>query len=179
VAQLLEKRTKGKSARDAEAKVILRSTILLKCLRSNGKVFMMAIKKFYKFSDWKSTKDNHNIGPQTEAILLVFYDLPCFFSRTELELFLGYKSSNHNVDGALTKMLEEKMLIKTNNRVKTEIYYLGHFAMQALDRTKVPDVDARQNQFLKSIKIRSDNGYRVRNKRQNPARASSSNKRQE
>jgi hypothetical protein len=54
---------------------------------------MMAMKKYYKFSEWKSTKENckenHNIGPQTEAILLVFYNIPCFFSQTELELFLG------------------------------------------------------------------------------------------
>jgi hypothetical protein len=56
------------------------------------------MKEFYKFSDWKITKENRNIGPQTEAILLVFYDIPCFFSRTEHELFLGYKSPNHNVD---------------------------------------------------------------------------------
>jgi hypothetical protein len=70
-------------------------------------------------------------------------------------------------------MVEEKMLIKTINKVKTEIYYLGHFAMEALHREKVPDVDARQNQFQEFITIRSDNGFRVRNKRQNTARTSS------
>jgi hypothetical protein len=140
---------------------------------------MTAMKDWYDFSDWKSIKDNHNTGPQTEAILLVFYDIPCFFSQTELELFLGYKSPNHNVDGALTKMVGKRLLVKTTNKVKTEIYYLGHFAMQALDRTKLPDKDARQNQFQESINICSDNGYRVRNKRQNTARTSSSNKNQE
>jgi hypothetical protein len=179
MAQLLEKRTEEKVASDEEAKATLRSTILLECHRSNGKVFMTAMKKFYKFSNWKSTKDNHNIGPQTEAILLVFYDIPCFFSQTELDVFLGYVSPNHNVDGALIKMVEEEMLVKASNKVGTPMYYLGHFAMQALDRTKLPDKDARQNQFLESIKIRSDNGHRVRNKRQNTARTSSSNKRPE
>jgi hypothetical protein len=140
---------------------------------------MTAMKKYYELPNWKSTKstkDNRNIGPQTEAILLVFYTIPCFFSQTELDVFLGYVSPNHNVDGALIKMVEEEMLVKASNKVGTPIYYLGHFAMQALDRTKLPDKDARQNQFLESIKIRPDNGHRVRNKRQNTARTSSSNK---
>jgi hypothetical protein len=140
---------------------------------------MMAIKKYYEFSDWKSTKDNRNIGPQTEALLLVFYNIPCFFSQSEPEVFLGYVSPNHNVDGDLVKMVEEEMLVKATNKVGTQIYYLGHFAMQALDRTKLPDKDARQNQFQESINIPSDNGHRVRNKRHNTARTSSSNKRQE
>jgi hypothetical protein len=179
MAQLLEKCTEGKAASDVEAKASLRSTILLECHRSDGKVFMTAMKKYYEFSDWKSTKYNPNIGPQTEAILLVFYDIPYFFSQTELNIFLGYVSPNHNVDGALIKMVEEEMLVKASNKVGTLICYLGHFAMQALDRTKLPDKDARQNQFQESIKIRSDNGHRVRNKRQNTARTSSNNMRQE
>jgi hypothetical protein len=82
--------------------------------RSNGKVFMTAMKPYYEFYNWKSTKstkDNRNIGPQTEAILLVFYDIPCFFSQTELEDFLGYVSPNHNVDGALIKTVEKEMLV--------------------------------------------------------------------
>jgi hypothetical protein len=118
--------------------------------------------------------------PQTEAILLVFYDIPCFFSQAEIELFLGYKSPNHNVDGALTKMGGKRLLVKTTNKVRTEIHYLGHFAMQLLHRDKIPHVDdTRQNQFLESITIRSENGFRVRNNRQNITRTSSSNKRQE
>jgi hypothetical protein len=177
--QLIEKDTKAKKAREAEARATFRSEILLECHRAHGKDFITAMKKFYKFADWKITKENHNIGPQTEAILLVFYNIPSFFSRTELKIFLGYKSPNQNVDGALTKMVEKRLLVKTTNKVKTEIYYLGHFAMQLLHRDKVPDVDVRQNQYLESITIRSDNGYRVRNKRQNTARTSSSNKRQE
>jgi hypothetical protein len=179
MAQLLKKSTKGKAARDAEAKATFWSTILLKCHQSNGKVFMTAMKKYYEFSDWKSTKDTCNIGPQTEAILLVFYDIPCFFSQMELEVFLGYVSPNHNVDGALIKMVEKETLVKASNKVGTPIYYLGQFAMLALDRTKLPDKDSRQNQFLESINIRTDNGYRVRNKRQTTARTSSSNKQQE
>jgi hypothetical protein len=76
-------------------------------------------------------------------------------------------------------MAEEEMLVKSTNKVGTQIYYLGHFATQALDRTTLPDKDARQNQFLESINIRTDNGHRVRNNRQNITRTSSSNKRPE
>jgi hypothetical protein len=139
----------------------------------------MAMKEFYEFSDWKITKENRNIGPQTEAILLVFYGIPYFFSRTELELFLGYKSPNHNVDGALTKMVEKRLPVKTTNKVKTEINYLGHFVMQSLHRDKVPQVDNRQDKYLESITIRTENGHRFRNNRHNITRTSSSNKRQE
>jgi uncharacterized protein YlaN (UPF0358 family) len=63
MTQLLDKHTRAKAAREAEDKATLRSTILLKCHRSYGKSFMTAMKKYYEFSDWKSTKDNRNIGP--------------------------------------------------------------------------------------------------------------------
>jgi hypothetical protein len=76
-------------------------------------------------------------------------------------------------------MVEEKMLVKATNKVGTEIYYLGHFAMQSFQRDKVPNVDSRPDKYQESIIIRSDNGFRVRNKRQDTARTSSSNKRQE
>jgi hypothetical protein len=77
--QLFKKDTNAKAAREAEAKATCRSTILLKCQRSYGKAFIKAMKNWYEFSGWKSTKDNRKIGPQTEAILLVFYDISCFF----------------------------------------------------------------------------------------------------
>jgi hypothetical protein len=140
---------------------------------------MTAMKTYYEFSDWKSTKDTRNIGPQTEAILLVFYDIPCFFSQMEFKVFLGYVSPNHNVDGAIVKMVEKEIRVRATNKVGTPIYYLGKVAMQALDLTKITDVDARQNKFLESINIFSDNRYRVRNKRQATARTSANNKRQE
>jgi hypothetical protein len=60
----------------------------------------------------------------------------------ELEVFLGYVSPNHNVDGALIKMVEKDMLVKASNKVGAPIYYLGHFAMEALDCIKLPDKDA-------------------------------------
>jgi hypothetical protein len=74
-------------------------------------------------------------------------------------------------------MVEKRLLIKTtNNKVKTEIYYLGHFAMQSLHREKVPHKDSRQDKYLESIAIRSENGHRFRNNSQNTTRTSSSNK---
>jgi hypothetical protein len=95
-----------------------------------------AMKKWHKFSDWKTTNNSRNIGPQTEAILLVLFDIPCFFSRSELEVFLGYKSPNHNVEVALTKMVETKMLIIATNKVGTEVYFLGNFGRQTLQPTR-------------------------------------------
>jgi hypothetical protein len=137
------------------------------------------MKTWYNFSEWKSTNNNRNIGPQTKAILLVFFDIPCFFSQTELKVFLGFKSPNHNVDGALTKIVEETMLVKATNKVGTEEYYLGNFGRQSLQRDKLPNVDSRPDKYQESINIRSDNGHRVRNKRQATARTSSNNKQQE
>jgi biopolymer transport protein ExbD len=162
-----------------EAMAALCSEVQLECHRSSDKAFIKAMKTWYKFSEWKSTNNNRNIGPQTEVILLIFFNITCFFTRTELEVFLGYKSPNHNVDGALTKMVEEKMLVIATNKVGTEVYYLGNFSRQSLQRDKLPNVDSRPDKYQESINIRSDNGYRVRNKRQTTARTSSSNKRQE
>jgi hypothetical protein len=177
--QLDEKVTEANNARQAEAMVALRSEVQLECHRSSGKAFIKAMKTWYKFSEWKTTNNNRNIGPQTEAILLVLFDIPCFFSRTELEVFLGYKSPNHNVDGALTKMVEELMLIKSTNKVGTEVYFLGNFGRQSIQRDKLPNVDYRPNKYQASINICSDNGHRVRNKRQATARTSFNNKQQE
>jgi uncharacterized protein YukE len=93
--QLDKKVIEAKKAKQLEDTTDLRSKLLLDCHRTSGKEFITAMKKWYNYSNWKSTKstkDNRNIGPQTEAILLVLFDIPCFFSRTELEVFLGYKS---------------------------------------------------------------------------------------
>jgi hypothetical protein len=106
--QLDEKVTEANNAKQVEATTALRSKVQLECHRSSVKALIKAMKTWYKFSEWKTTNNNRNIGPQTEAILLVLFDIPCFFSRTELEVFLGYTSPNHNVNGALTKMVEEK-----------------------------------------------------------------------
>jgi hypothetical protein len=57
MTQLLEKHTKAKTSREAEANATLRSTILLECHRSYGKSFMTAMKKYYESTDWKSTQE--------------------------------------------------------------------------------------------------------------------------
>jgi hypothetical protein len=177
--QLDKKVTKANKAKQLEDTKALGSKLQRECHRNNGKGFITAIRKWYKYSNWKSTKstkDNRNIGPQTEAILLVFFNIPCFFSRTELEVFLGYKSPNHNIEGALSKMVETKMLILANNKVGTEVYNLGYFGRQTINRWNLPNVDYRPDQHQEFIVIRADNGLRVRNKRQATARSSLNNK---
>jgi hypothetical protein len=177
--QLDERVTEANNAKQLEATAALRSKVQLEFHRSSGKAFIKAMKTWYSFSEWKTTNNNHNIGPQTEAILLVLFDIPCFFSRKELEVFLGYKSPNHNVEGALSKMVEEKMLILATNKVGTEVYNLGYFGRQTINRWNLPNVDNRPDQHQASIVIRADNGLRVRNKRQATARTSLNNKQQE
>jgi hypothetical protein len=76
-------------------------------------------------------------------------------------------------------MVEETMLIKSTNKVGTEVYFLGNFGRQSLQRDKLPNVDYRPNKYQASINICSDNGHIVRNKRQATARTSSINKQQE
>jgi hypothetical protein len=123
------------------------------------------MKEFYDYADWKMTRENRNIGSQMEVILCVFYNFPCYFSRTELKVFLGYKSPNHNVDGALLKMVQELMIFKTHNKVGTEIYYLGNFGMKLLGRHKTPEKNSRTAKYIHHIVIRSENGHRVINNR--------------
>jgi hypothetical protein len=55
--------------------------------------------------------DKCRVSKQMEVILYVFYDLPCFFSIAELEVFLGYRANKNNVAGALHLMEEVGMII--------------------------------------------------------------------
>jgi hypothetical protein len=81
----------------------------------NGATFTNTMKEWFKYQTWvhPCNKDTRLVGTQTEAILYVFFDIPCFFSKVELENFLGVIPPNHNVGAALLKMLEAKMIIKT------------------------------------------------------------------
>jgi hypothetical protein len=154
--QLDKKVNKANKAKQLEDTTALRSKLQLDCHRTSGKGFIKTMKDWFNYSNWKSiksTKDNRNIGPQTEAILLVLFDIPCFFSRTELKVFLGYKSPNHNIEGALSKMVETKMLIIATNKVGTEVYYLGNFSRQSIARYNLPNVDSRPEQYQVSIDI--------------------------
>jgi hypothetical protein len=71
------------------------------------------------------------------------------------------------------------MLVKATNKVGTEVYFLGNFGRQSLQRDKLQNVDSRPDKYQETINIRSDNGHRVRNKRQATARTSFNNKQQE
>jgi hypothetical protein len=126
----------------------------------NGTTFTNTMKEWFDYQTWvhPATNDTRLVGSQTEAILYVFFDILCFFSKVELELFLGVVSPNHNVGGALLKMVQAEMIIKTKNRIGTEQFYLGYFGMEALQQSTIPDIDNRPNNFLESITLRIDNG---------------------
>jgi chromosome segregation ATPase len=63
--QLDKKVTGANNARQVEDMAALRSEVQLECHRFSGKAFIKAMKTWYKFSEWKSTNNNRNIGPQT------------------------------------------------------------------------------------------------------------------
>jgi hypothetical protein len=119
---------------DQADRVEQRSTRLLASHRMNGTTFTNTMKEWFDYQTWvhPATNDTRLVGSQTEAILYVFFDIPCFFSKVELELFLGGVSLNHNVGGALLKMVQAEMIMKTKNRIGTEQFYLRHFGMEAL-----------------------------------------------
>jgi hypothetical protein len=144
-----------------------RSTCLLASHRMNGTAFTNTMKAWFDYQTWvhPATNDTRLVGTQTEAILYVFFDIPCFFSKVELELFLGVVLPNHNVGGVLLKMVQAEMIIKTKNRIGTEQFYLGHFGMEALQRPTIPDINNRPNNFLESITLRIDNGNQLINDR--------------
>jgi hypothetical protein len=92
------------TAKDSQAKpeekVKQRSQILLKSHRERGLIFTNSMKKSFEYEEaWvhPETSDNRKVSIQTEAILYVIYDLPCFFSRAKLEVFLGYRANNYNI----------------------------------------------------------------------------------
>jgi hypothetical protein len=94
-ASVREKRPLADQADRAEQ----RSTCLLASHRMNGTTFTNTMKEWFDYQTWvhPETNDTHLVGPQTEAILYVFFDIPCFFSKVELENFLGVVPPNHNV----------------------------------------------------------------------------------
>jgi hypothetical protein len=76
-------------------------------------------------------------------------------------------------------MVEAKMIIIATNKVGTEVYYLGNFGRQSLQRFNLPNEDYKPDQYQHSIVIRSNNGHIVRDKRQATARTSFDAKQQE
>jgi hypothetical protein len=143
------------------------TSILLTAHREGGQTFTKAMKAFYKYKDWVhlSNTDKRLVGKQTEAILYVLYNLPCFFSEAKLEIFHGVAINNHNVKGALERMIISKMLISKRDDLGTIQYYLGNFGMKLLGRTEHPDINNRPNEFLPSIIIRTRDGMKIINGR--------------
>jgi hypothetical protein len=127
------------------------------------------MKAWFNYQTWvhPATNDTRLVGSQTEAILYVFFDIPCFFSIVKLENFLVVVPPDHNVGGPLLKMLQAEMIIKTKNRIGTEQFYLGHFGMEALQRSTIPDINNRPTNYLESITLRNDNGNQMINDRRN------------
>jgi hypothetical protein len=60
-------------------------------------------------------------------------------------------------------MLEAGMIIKTKDKIGTEQFYLGHFGMEALQQSTIPDINNRPNKFLESITLRTENGLQLIN----------------
>jgi hypothetical protein len=85
-ASVREKRSLADQAERAEQ----RSTCLLASHRMNGTTFTNTMKAWFNYQTWvhPGTNDTPIVGSQTEAILYVFFDIPCSFSKVELELFL-------------------------------------------------------------------------------------------
>jgi hypothetical protein len=62
-------------------------------------------------------------------------------------------------------MVQAEMIIKTKNRIGAEQFYLGHFGMEALQQSTIPDINNRPNNYLESITLRIDNGNQMINDR--------------
>jgi hypothetical protein len=111
-------------------------------------------------------------------MLYVLFDISCFFTKVELELFLGVISPNYdNVGGALLQMVHVQMIIMTANRNGTEQYYLlGHIGTEALRRSTLPDINNRPNKYLQSIELRRGNGNKMISNRRKKAKAQATKK---
>jgi hypothetical protein len=58
-------------------------------------------------------------------------------------------------------MVQAEMITKTKNRISTEQFYLGHFGMEALEQSTIPDINNRPNNYLESITLRNENGNQM------------------
>jgi hypothetical protein len=62
-------------------------------------------------------------------------------------------------------MVQVQMIIMATDRNGTEQFYLGHFGMEALKRSTIPDMNNRPNEYLEFITLCNDNGYQMINDR--------------
>jgi hypothetical protein len=104
-------------------KAYKKSTILIEAHRDIGLAFTSAMKTYFEY---ECKESNVSLSSTIDAILYVFFDLPFFFSKVELETLLGCAPGNVHVTGALNKMLEKAMIVKQCESNGTiEYCYLG------------------------------------------------------
>jgi hypothetical protein len=84
-ASVEEKRPQANQAEKAERRL----PILLADHRQEGTTFRDSMETLFSYGTrFPRIMKNHLVASQTEAMLNVFLDIPCFFSEVELELFL-------------------------------------------------------------------------------------------
>jgi hypothetical protein len=151
-AELAEKELEEETAEKAYKK----STILIEAHRDIGLAFTSAMKTYFEY-EWEES--NVSLSSTIGAILYVFFDLPFFFSKVELETLLGCAPGNVHVTGTLNKMLEKAMIVKQRESNGTiEYYYLGLIANQMLQRHVVPVIGVIPGVYRDSITIRKRRG---------------------
>jgi hypothetical protein len=77
------------------------------------------------------------VKSQVDGILCIYHNLPCFFLNAEIDKFLGYVSPNHHIDGALSLMVTNDMLVSSETTIGTTKYYLNDFEMKLLNRIPI------------------------------------------
>jgi len=158
-ATLKEIETEQKEQDEENAKLAYsRSRILREVHRDIGVAFTEAMTAYF---DYESGESNVSVNYTIEAILYIFFDLPFFFSKVELETFLGYAPDNEQVTGALSKMVENDMIVEqVESNGTIQYYYLGVIANQILQRDVMPVIGNISTIYNESITIRKMKGQK-------------------
>jgi hypothetical protein len=114
------------------------------------------MKDCFQYQNW--TCHQVRISKQIDAILYIFFDLPLYFSKAELETFLGYAANNKNVTYALNNMVDNDMIVKKMDSKNTWRFYLGDIANRLLQRHEMPVIGKRTGIYSQSIEMRTRNG---------------------
>jgi hypothetical protein len=150
--ELAKKELEEETAENAYKK----STILIEAHRDIGLAFTSAMKTYFES---ECEESNVCLSSTIDAILYVFFDLPFFFSKVELETLLGCAPGNVHVTGALNKKLENEMIVKQYKSNGTiDYYYLGLIANQMLQRHVLPVIGVIAGVYRDSITIRKRRG---------------------
>ena len=87
----------------------------------------LAMKAEHQQAEKAETGDTQSQNYPSSSLkmdLCIYHNLPCFFSQTELETFLGYVSPNHNVAGTISLMVKYDMIGRSEDSISTTKYYL-------------------------------------------------------